>query len=186
MSIIQSLSSWIAYAVAGAFFTEVEAAILAALVACSVVLLALRRGRSVSELVVEGASATFFVGYAIAAWMMPTPRELAQWVGPLSQFWLAAAVLLGLALHQPFTLPIARRNAPLELHATDRFYAFNVRLSRAWLISFVTSGLVLTVAAYLHQTHIWLNIACIAAAIIAPTMYTRRLVLNFQHASKAV
>lgn len=176
MSVVQSMASWIAYAIAGAFLSESWAAPVAAIVACAVIAAASRAGRRGDELVIELASAVFFGGYTAIAWASHNSADAARWVGPASQLWLATVVAAGLVRHRPFTLPIARRSAPEQVHATEWFYRFNVRLSRAWLLSFLASGLVLAVAAWMHESHVWLNVVCILAAIAAPTVYTRRVI----------
>lgn len=175
MTIVRSLSPWIVYAVLSAFVADRVAALACAILAAALVALSRRAGRRVDELVLEVSSFVFFTGYAVLDWTVGGPN-LPHWVGAASQFWLAATVLVTLLIGKPFTLALAKQEAPREVWDTPWFHRFNVTITRAWLLSFTVSGVVLAVATALGATSLWLSVACIALAIAVPVIFTRRLI----------
>jgi len=172
MTIVRSLAGWIAFAVAGAFLDQQIAAVTAVVVAIAVLLLARHGGRRTSELVIEIATVIFFACYTVLAFAVPH-AGLRAWVGPASQFWLAATVAITLAIRRPFTLAIARREAPPAVWDAPPFVAFNVRITRAWMISFLLSGLVLAGFALLGWTRAWFTAPVMVAAIIVTIVFTK-------------
>lgn len=175
MTIIRSLASWIAFAIAGAFLGPQWAALVALVAAAISLAVPLVQGGRPGEVVIEISSLVFFAAYTIFAFSRPGD-DLHDWVSPASQFWLAVTVGITLLIHKPFTLALAKKEAPPESWEHPAFYAFNVRITLAWLISFALSGLILVVLILTGVTAAWITVVVIVLAICAPVVYTNRQV----------
>ncbi|GAB3715253.1 hypothetical protein [Mariniluteicoccus flavus] len=184
MPIVRSLSQWIVYAVLSAFVADRFAALACAILAAILLAIAARSAKSTGEVVLELSSCAFFVIYAVLDWVVGGP-VLPRWVGAASQIWLAATVLITLLAHRPFTLALAKREAPKEVWDTPEFYKFNVIITRVWLICFTVSAIILSVAAAMGLSSIWLSVFCIALAIAVPVIFTNRLLARQRSAMAA-
>ncbi len=184
MTIVRSLAPWIVFGVLSAFLSNGWAALAAVATAVIALALAWRSGRRPSELVIELASLTFFVVLAVIANLVPG-SNVSRWAGSASELWLAATVAITLVLHKPFTLAIARTQAPREFWDRPEFYAFNVVITRAWLISFAVAGLVLLALAITNNTAVWFTAPVMVLAIVIPIRYTATLVKRLPNGATA-
>ncbi|MBO0840795.1 MAG: hypothetical protein J2O49_08250 [Sciscionella sp.] len=175
MTIVRSLSGWIVFAIVGAFAAEGWAALAALVVSVISLWLGFRESRTAATVVIEIATTVFFAGLTVLLFAAPQLHP-GVWVSVASQLWLAGTVGVTLAIGKPFTLAIAKREAPPEFANTPRFYAFNVTITRAWLISFLVAAILLAGLAIAGVTNAWLTIPIIVLAIAVPLAYTRRLV----------
>ena len=93
----------------------------------------------------------------------------------------------GLLAGRPFTAAIARRQAPPAVHHTAGFRALNRRITGAWLVSFVVSGVVLLAAiALLGADAAYATFVVIPLSIILPVRYTDTIINAFRGASDVV
>lgn len=104
-----------------------------------------RAGVAADALVLEHSTVAWFA--ALTVFSLALPDSPAQhYTGALSLGWLAATAWGGLAAGRPFTLGIARRQAPVELWEHPAFLRINVVLSTVWAASFTATAALLTVA----------------------------------------
>ncbi|WP_152364295.1 hypothetical protein [Microlunatus speluncae] len=175
MTFVRSLAPWIVFGVLGAFLPDRWAVLAAAGTALIALGLAWRSGRRPDELVIELSSLAFFTVLALIANLAPA-SDVSRWAGSASELWLAGTVAVTLALHRPFTLALARAQAPREHWDRPEFYRFNVIISRAWLISFAAAGLILLALAIPDLTALWFTVPVMVLAILIPIRYTASLV----------
>lgn len=183
MTIVRSLASWIAFAIAGALFVPPIAALVGLVAAVIGLAIPLGGGRRLAELVVETSGVLFFAGY-VAITVAVDGADFHEWVTPAAQFWLAATVGATLVAGRPFTLEIAKTQAPPEIWDEQFFGDFNVRITTAWLISFMVAGSVLTALLVAGSHQAWMSIVVTVAAIVTPVVYTRRQVEALRKAAQ--
>ncbi|GGO25320.1 hypothetical protein GCM10010116_50820 [Microbispora rosea subsp. aerata] len=144
---------WIAFAVLSTNGEARYGAVTALLV--SVVLLAAdrRAGRGWDEMVIELSSGVFFAGLTLAAFTV-SPAPFGAYGPAVSVAWLALTAWGSLAVRRPFTLGIARRTTPAEVHATPMFYRVNAVITAVWAAGFTlnAAGLALLLAFAPHAT----------------------------------
>lgn len=174
MTFLRSLAPWLVFGLLGVLVADRWAALAAAAVAVLLTGLALRSGRRPDQLVIELSTLTFFTGLAVVANLDPS-LAVGRWAGSFSQLWLAAVVATTLLRRRPFTLAIARTQAPPEVWDRPEFYAFNVRITRAWLISFAVAGLTLLALAIADRSAVWFTVPIMVLAIVVPVRYTALL-----------
>lgn len=119
-----------------------EAAVSAGFV-LSLVLIALRRKRGGGSIKgLEGFDVAYFGLFAIvglfATHAMTDWLEL--WSGEIANASLAAFVLVGIALHKPFTLAYAKAQTEPEYWGTPQFMRVNYMISLVWGGAFVFSA----------------------------------------------
>ena len=174
MSILFALCPWIAYAVVSSFLPVAPSVLIAAAVSAVVVAARLRRGSRPAELIIDMATAAFFlVAAAVAVVNATVVRDL---LGAGSQLWLAVVVGVGLVVGRPFTEAIARRQVPAEVAGAAGFHRFNVRITTAGLLSFLVAGIVLGSAVLLlGPSGRYFTYALLPLSILIPVRYTARI-----------
>lgn len=164
---------WIAFAVLS---TNGEARYGAAAgLLVSIVLLAVdrRAGRGWDEMVIELSSGLFFAGLTLAAFVI-TPAPFGEYGPAVSVGWLAVTAWGSLAIRKPFTLGIARRTTPAEVHSTPLFYRVNAVITAVWAGAFTLNaiGLALLLALAPHATAA--IVAVKIAGFVLPALFTIR------------
>ncbi|MEW9531716.1 hypothetical protein [Microbispora sp. NPDC049125] len=101
-----------------------------------------RGGRGWDELVIEVSSAVFFAGLTAAA-LTVSPAPFGEYGPAVSVGWLALTAWGSLAMRRPFTLGIARRTTPEDVHSTPLFYRVNAVITAVWAAAFTLNALVL-------------------------------------------
>jgi hypothetical protein len=175
MSVIFAVCPWIVYAIVSSFTSVAVASLVSGAAALILIGLRIARGGRPAEMTIDIASAVFFIAAAVCA--AATGSDLVgRYIGAASELWLALVVAVGLALSRPFTEPIAAREVPPELHGTDAFRKFNVKITKAWLGSFLAAGLLILVSiAILGPEGRFATYVLIPISILVPVRYTAYL-----------
>lgn len=92
--------------------------------------------------VIELSMLVFFAVLTVVAFAA-TGSGLKHWTGVLSLGWLGLVSWTGLAAGRPFTLGIARRQAPREVWETPGFRRINTVITTVWAAAFTVTALVL-------------------------------------------
>jgi hypothetical protein len=176
MRYVRGFLPWIGYAaVAGATDWRYGALVGLAL-AVGLLVVALRAGNRPDTLVIEASAAVFFVALTAVAFAVPD-AALRWYSSALSMGWLAVTAWCSLAVRRPFTLGIARAQAPRESWDSPVFYRINAVLTAVWASSFTVTAaaLVGTAAVAPHATvlPIVLNVVGIALAAAFTARYPR-------------
>jgi hypothetical protein len=116
------------------------------------------------------------VGYFAALTAIAFARQdsgLQDYTGALSLGWLALTAWATLAVKRPFTLGIARRQAPPELWKSPVFLRINVVLTSVWAAAFTVTAAILTAvsAAGLGEA---VSIPVQVAGFVLPALFTSR------------
>lgn len=181
MVFVRSLVPFILFAVLAPVTSQLLGA--AAALALSVVLLAVarHRGTPLDQVTIELSSLAFFVVYVLDCLISPH-ADHGRWVGAVIQLWLGVTVIITLSIGRPFTLPIARTQAPQQVWATPEFLRFNMVISGAWAASFLLSAALVAVLVALDRAPTLLVITVMVLAIIAPVLFTRARTKNLRTA----
>ncbi|MDF0530969.1 hypothetical protein P0W64_16055 [Tsukamurella sp. 8F] len=174
MPVLFGVLPWIVYAVVSSFVSVAPAVAVAGAVALVLTGMRLARGVRPAELTIDLTTAVVFLiagGIAVADGPL-----VANGLGVASQFALAAVVGVGLLSGRPFTEAIARRQVTADVAALPEFHAFNVRISTAWLLSFLVGGLILLLAVLiLGAPGRFATYVVVPLAIAVPVRYTAHL-----------
>lgn len=174
MTIIRALSGWIVFAIVGSFADSRIAAVAALVTAVVSLLLGIRGTRSLAANVIESSTVVYFVLLVGVSFMSLHLSHLNSWVAAASALWLGLTVAITLAIRRPFTLAIAKSEAPREIWDLPEFYRFNVDITRAWMISFLVSGVVIVVLTASGVGATGLAAVIQVVAIVAAIVYMRR------------
>ncbi|WP_406193388.1 hypothetical protein OH807_02675 [Kitasatospora sp. NBC_01560] len=140
MGHLRSFVPWIAVAVLTGT-VDLRWAALTGLVLAVVLVVAQRRaGRGWDAQVIEAGAVLFLAAYTCAAFAAPHSAFLAHYGPPLSSLWLAATAWGSLVLGRPFTLGIARTQAPEHLWQSPLFLRINRVITTVWAAAFTLSG----------------------------------------------
>ncbi|MFI2189895.1 hypothetical protein [Streptomyces sioyaensis] len=145
-------------------------ALAAFLLGALLVVRARRAGAAGDALILETSALVFFALLTCVAFASPH-AGLAHYVSALAPSWLALTAWATLAVRRPFTLGIARQNAPREFWSTPQFLRINTVITTAWATSFTLTAA--AVAACI-ASGAWavVQIACQAAGFLAPVVFT--------------
>lgn len=143
MNYLRGLIPWIALAVVSTLGWQWGA--LAGLVLGGAMLVRARKaGMAADALILECSTVAFFT--ALTIWAFARPESvLKDYVGALALSWLAVTAWTTLAVGQPFTTGVARRQAPPEVWDTHVFKRINVVITRAWSTAFTFSAAAMVV-----------------------------------------
>ncbi|WP_432014096.1 hypothetical protein [Streptomyces cucumeris] len=169
MTYLRGFIPWIAFAVVSSLGWQWGA--LAGLVIGAVLLVQQRRsGVDADALVLEGSTVIFFAVLTALSFARPH-SALEPYDGALALGWLALTAWLTVAVRRPFTLGIARRQAPREVWGTPLFRRINVVITAVWATAFTLSAAALIVvqAADLGGTA---STAVQVAGFVLPAMFT--------------
>jgi hypothetical protein len=128
-----------------------------------------RDGKPASSL--EVVSAAFFAVVALVAFTSPH-SPFHTYVGASSSAVLALMAWGGIAVHKPFTLAIARRQADRPVWDTPGFYRTNVIITSAWGTAFTLSAAAALALEANHGSSLAKTIVQ-AAGIVLPLLFTR-------------
>lgn len=179
MAILQRLLPWIFFALGQLLLGRQWSAPLAAVAAVIIIGVALARGARPLELILDGATLVYFVGFSVLLWTSPG-SPLIDFVAAGAQLFQGVIVLVFLLAKVPFTLPIARREAPAEVADSWPFFKFNVILSLIWVAAFLISGCVLVAMVLTGLRETWIQVLVIVAAVLIPSLIQTRLVKSVQ------
>jgi hypothetical protein len=160
---------WITYSVAAAL-VDWRFALVGALAVAVAALVASRRTASTDMFTV--AAVVFFAGLAAVAAFDPA-SGLHRYVGALTPAALAVAALVSIAIGQPFTIPFAKRVAPVELWGTPMFAHINVVLSAVWATSFAAMAAAIATVLALHPEAVGILITAQVLGFVIPMRISR-------------
>ncbi|SIR99072.1 hypothetical protein [Williamsia sterculiae] len=183
MTIVRALAGWIVFAIVGSFAATTTAALVALITALLSLALGLRSYRALSATVIELATVVFFTALVPVTYLHPTIGHFDSWVAAASQLWLGLTVLVTLLIGAPFTLAIAKQDAPEEIWETAEFRRFNVVITRAWMVSFFTSATLIAVLCATGVVSSWMTTLIVVAGIVVPIRFTEHRVRALKTAS---
>jgi hypothetical protein len=143
MSYLRGFAPWIAFALIGAVSWQ-WGALLALLCGVGLLLLARRSRFTPDSQILEISTVAYFAALTAVAFSVPD-SALRHYTGPLAMGWLALTAFGTLAIGTPFTLGIAKRQAPRELWDSPVFKKVNQVLTTVWATAFAVTALTLLV-----------------------------------------
>lgn len=171
MNYLRGFVPWIAFAVVSAAGWQWGA--LAGLVlGARLVFQERRAGVATDSLILEHSTLVYFAALTAYAFAW-TDSGLHDYTGALSMGWLAVTAWFTLAVNRPFTLGIARRQAPESVWKNPVFLRINTVLTSAWAAAFtVTAGVLAGVTAAGLGTAV--SICVQIAGFAVPALFTAR------------
>jgi hypothetical protein len=171
MNYLRGFVPWIAFAAVSAFGWQ-WGALAGLLLGARLVFQQRRAGVATDALILEHSTLLYFALLTAFAFAR-TDSGLHHYTGALSMGWLALTAWLTLAVDRPFTLGIARRQAPESLWNNPVFLRINTVLTSAWAAAFtVTAGVLAAVsAADLGEA---VSIPVQIAGFVVPAVFTAR------------
>jgi hypothetical protein len=160
---------WITYSGVAAL-VDWRFAVVGAFVVAVAALVASRRTASTDMFTV--AAVVFFAGLTVAAVVDPA-TGLHRYVGALTPAALAVSALVSIAIGQPFTIPFAKRVAPIELWDTPVFLHINVVLSAVWATSFAAMAAAIAAVLALRPQAVEIVIAAQVLGFVIPMRISR-------------
>lgn len=176
MAVLRSLlgfAPWIVYAFVATGDEWRWGAIAGLVIALVLVAVDRRTGKEWDQMVIESSAAVFFA--LLTAYSLAQPDSPLTRYGPsLVNAWLAVTAWGSLALRRPFTLGIARTQAPEAVWRTARFYRINAIITSVWAAAFTIAaiGLAWVLALDPHATALVITIKVLTFAI--PAVFTVR------------
>jgi hypothetical protein len=161
---------WIAYPIAAAAVDWQTAALIAFAVAAAGI--AWSRRSDIGREPFTIAAACFFGALALIAFADPT-SSVHRYVGALTPAALAVAAAISIALHRPFTVPFAKRVAPIEFWDTPMFEHINIVLTAVWATSFAAMAIVIAAVIAIHPAAGGIIIAAQIAGLLIPLRICR-------------
>jgi hypothetical protein len=124
-------------------------------------------------MVIESSAVVFFA--ALTAYSLIQPRSGLTMYGPaLVNGWLAVTAWGSLVIRRPFTLGIARTQAPEEVWRTPAFYRINAIITSAWAVSFTIAAVALTAVLAVDPHATALVVTIKVASFVIPAIFTVR------------
>ena len=140
MNYLKSFLPWIAFAVVSTQADWRWSGVTGLVLAGGLLLLERRRGKAWDTLFIEVSAVAFFA--LLTAWSFTDPTSpLRDYVGALTDLWLALTAWGSIAAKRPFTLGIAKTMVPPEIAATAVFRRVNVVITAVWAASFTVAGI---------------------------------------------
>jgi hypothetical protein len=167
---IRGFLPWLGYSLAAAL-VDWRLAALAAFAIAVTGLAAQRRSSGTDVFTV--AAVAFFAGLALDALAAPT-GTLHQYVGALMPAALGVAAFTSIAIGQPFTIPFAKRVAPVEYWDTPLFMHINAVLSAVWATSFVAIATVIATVLVVDPQAGVIIVAAQILGFVIPMRISRR------------
>ncbi|NNH68663.1 hypothetical protein HLB23_01995 [Nocardia uniformis] len=146
MSYLRTFAPWIAYAVVPSQHWK-WAALIAFGISAATLARQTRAGQALDAQIIDIGSAVFFAALTVLAFADPN-TPLHPYSPALSSGVLALIAGTSLALRNPFTLPIAKRNTPPELWDHPGFIRASYIITWVWTASFSIGAAVLTALAH--------------------------------------
>jgi hypothetical protein len=131
-----------------------------------------RAGVTGDALILQWSTVVYFT--ALTAFSFARQDSgLQHYTGALSLGWLAVTAWTTLAAKRPFTLGIARRQAPASLWDNPVFLRINVVLTSVWAAAFTVTAAILTAVSAAHLgTSVAIPVQ--VAGFILPALFTAR------------
>jgi hypothetical protein len=171
MNYLRGFIPWIAFAAVSPFGWQ-WGALAGLLLGLRLVVTYRRAGEAADSLILEHSTLLYFAVLTAVAFAR-TDSGLHHYTGALSLGWLAVTAWATLAVRQPFTLGIARRQTPPETWHTPVFLRVNVVITRAWAAAFtVTAGILTAVAAAGLGAAV--SVPVQVAGFVLPAVFTAR------------
>ncbi|MGU3291012.1 hypothetical protein [Williamsia sp. M5A3_1d] len=171
MSYVKSFLPWIGFLV----FSQVGwqwGALAAAVLAGATLSVDRRSGATWDcQILALGALAFFAVLTPIA--FIDPHGALSAYSGAMADGWLAVVAWAGIALGAPFTMGIAKQEAPREVWDLPAFRRLNVVITAVWAASFTVSAILSVVL--VEQSPMVRGITTVCAFVI-PIVFTKRYV----------
>jgi len=140
MNYLKSFLPWIAFAIVSTLVEWRWSALIGLALSAALLLLERRRDKGWDTLFIEVSAVSFFA--LLAIWSFADPTSPAKdYVGALTDLWLALTSWGSIAAKRPFTLGIARTMVPPEIAATAVFRKVNVVITTVWAASFTVAGI---------------------------------------------
>ncbi|GAA1354572.1 hypothetical protein [Streptomyces beijiangensis] len=129
-------------------------------------------GESAGAKILEISTVAYFAALTAFAFARPD-SGLQDYSGTLSFGWLAVTAWATLAVGRPFTIGIARKQAPREVWHTPLFRRINVVITAFWAASFTVTAAVL-VAVYANDLGSGVSTAVQVAGFAVAAVFTAR------------
>ena len=170
---VKTFLPWITFAVVGTNGFPAAGAVAGLVLAAVLIALDKRRGRGWDELVIETSSALFFAVLCVSA-LFGQPKPFGAYGTAVSIAWLAVTAWGSMLVRRPFTLGIAKKMAPAELHANPHFLRAMYLITGVWAVGFtVEAGAIALLNAYAPNATAAL-IAVKLAGFAGPAVFTVR------------
>jgi hypothetical protein len=169
MSYLRGFIPWIAFAVIPGW----QWGALAALVLSLGLLVQARRSQvPLDSQILEISTLAFFAALTVLAFSAPH-SALEHYDGAFSTGWLALTAWATLTIRRPFTLGIAKQQAPREVWDSPVFLRINVVITAAWAIAFTVAAVLQTGMAVANVSEaVRITVQVLAFAI--PATFTAR------------
>jgi hypothetical protein len=131
-----------------------------------------RRGVPMDSEILEISSIGYFLVMGALAFAFPD-SALTTYDDAISFGWLALTAWVTIAIRQPFTLGIARRQTPREYWDMPGFFQVNVVIAAVWGVGFTFIGIVLT-AGHIENLPVWTGITAHVVGLVGPAIFTSR------------
>lgn len=176
---------WIVYAFVATGHEWRWGAITGLVIAVVLVVVDRRTGKGWDQTVIETSAVVFFA--LLTAYSLIRPQSGLTLYGPaLVNGWLALTAWGSLAIRKPFTLGIARSQAPEEVWKTPRFYRVNVVITSVWAIAFTVAAVVLAIVLAVDPHATALVITVKVASFAVPAIFTVRYTQVVQNRLRAL
>ncbi|MGJ0118896.1 hypothetical protein ACQ7HM_06780 [Williamsia sp. MIQD14] len=175
MSYLRGFLPWIGFLV----FSQVGwqwGALAAAVIAAATLVADRRAGTSWDGQILAIGALAFFAALTPVAFAAPH-AALAAYCGAMADGWLAVVAWAGILLGAPFTLGIAKREAPEEVWDLPMFRNLNVVITSVWAGAFTVSAVA---SVLLVDSSGMVRGIATAIAFIAPIVFTKRYVAAVQ------
>ncbi|MYS18800.1 hypothetical protein GA0115240_101228 [Streptomyces sp. DvalAA-14] len=171
MNYLRGFVPWIAFAAVSTVGWQ-WGALAGLLLGLRLVVQERRAGVAADALILEISTALYFAVLTALAYAM-TNSGLHHYTGALSMGWLAVTAWATLAVRRPFTLGIARRQAPEAVWENPVFLRLNTVLTSAWAAAFtITAAVLLTVSAAGLGAAV--SVPVQIAGFVLPALFTAR------------
>ena len=164
---------WVVYAFVATGDEWRWGAIAGLVIAVVLVIVDRRGGKAWDQMVIETSAAVFFA--VLTVYSLARPHSALTLYGPsLVNVWLAVTAWGSLAIRRPFTLGIARSQAPETVWRTARFYRINVIITSVWAVAFTVAGVTLAWVLAVDPRATALVIAIKVLTFVIPAAFTVR------------
>lgn len=169
MSYLRGFVPWIVFGVVSSF-TWQWAAVAALLIGVALLLQDRRAGVAADAQILDVSTVVYFAAVGVLAFASPH-SGFRTYDSAASFGWLALTAWGSLAVRRPFTLGIARRQAPREFWDLPVFLRINVAITIAWATAFTLTCAALTVCTVTGAPSV-VTIACHVVGLGAPAVFT--------------
>jgi len=154
MGMFVGLAPWILYWVLVSNNTFEEAAVAALIAAVVLTGWGITHGKQ--PYLLDWGTLVWFAALTIIS-LVADDRFMAEWSYAISNFALAAIVLVSIGMGEPFTRAYARENVPKEYWDSPMFLKSTAVIAWAWLGIFVVMGISTIIARENPSDEMWWN-----------------------------